>query len=428
MGCRMSTPIRVLHAESNIPYLQQRSKLLAEKFSLKLLSFENHQLHQHLAGLYFTIKDTTHYGETLNNFTLIKAYLEVMKNTSLVKKYDTPLPYPFDYENLVTDFSDIIDFSLGVKLQNAEDIKQTLEDNLVKFPSEENFYTDGSKINKDNDVGAASLAHLSNSCILLKLPPETSIFTAEATALRETLKFILEQEIKIANVFIDSQSLLKAICSSSFKNQNSYLIHEIKELLIISRKSNLLITLIWIPSHKGIPGNELADSLAKEAIKIGEKIEFKIPYSDLNSKINSKFKKFHLTRLKNIDTDKGNYYFDNFFQEKNHTWFKYSPYTRRHIVTIIRLRSNHHSLQESLHRKNIISSPLCTFCNSAEGTIDHILWICPEFDGARSWLLTNLKKSNNYFPCTSTEFLKDPNSPLAKVLVDFIVQKCKIFI
>ena len=337
-----------------------------------------------------------------------------------------PLTYPFDYENLIANFSNIIDFSTGYILQKVENPKEKLTELLSKFPAEENFYTDGSKIG-DRPVGAASFAYSQNSCIKIQLPYETSIFTAEAVAIREILKYILEQELKVVNILTDSQSVLKSLYSLSIK-EKSYIIYEIRDLLMHLQNNGISVQLIWIPSHKGITGNELADSLAKDAISTGEKIDFKLPYSDLNSKLKDKFNKLHVIKLKNIDMNKGNYYFDNFFRESNHTWFKNSSYTRRHIVSIIRLRTNHHSLQESLYRKDIVTSPICTFCNTMEGTIDHLLWVCPEFSGVRPWLITNIKKIDPNFSFNSIDLLVDPNSPKAKILVDFIINKCKALV
>jgi len=58
------------------------------------------------------------------------------------------------------------------------------------------------------------------------------------------------------------------------------LIYWIKSKLFEASQLSYEILLFWIPSHKDIPGNEIVDSLAKEAFRLGYKPYFTIPLID----------------------------------------------------------------------------------------------------------------------------------------------------
>ncbi|KAL7287081.1 hypothetical protein TKK_0018701 [Trichogramma kaykai] len=98
-------------------------------------------------------------------------------------------------------------------------------------------------------------------------------------------------------------------------------------------------------------------------------------------------------------------------------------YDRHHIVTINRLRANHYSLGESLHRKNIINTPTCP-CGAEIQDIHHITFECPLYTKERSSLLAKLKNYTNINKLPNiesiTEILKLPNNPPSKFLTEFL--------
>ncbi|CAB0028409.1 unnamed protein product [Trichogramma brassicae] len=99
-----------------------------------------------------------------------------------------------------------------------------------------------------------------------------------------------------------------------------------------------------------------------------------------------------ITKCEADGLHKGIIYFDLFHRhEKSTPWFTGKNLPRSMIVTINRIRSNHHSLAESLHRKNIIDNPGCA-CGSEEESLNHVLWNCGKYERQRRALWMELAR------------------------------------
>lgn len=146
-------------------------------------------------------------------------------------------------------------FKLKKEELNISIVKPTLREFLSNKNVVCELYTDGSK----GDDGC-SYAVTTKSDILLtnKIHPNSSVFSAEGFAMLCAIK-----KIKTSNligkhaILTDSMSVLEELCSLKLKK--SELVCKIKNEL--QSCTNLII--IWIPSHFGISGNELADETAK---------------------------------------------------------------------------------------------------------------------------------------------------------------------
>ena len=101
----------------------------------------------------------------------------------------------------------------------------------------------------------------------MTLTDKITIVTAELTAIKLALLWISENNDRVSScrdisLYSDSLSAVQAIkneqtdCRPNMLNE----IHE--HVKSITNK----ITLIWIPSHVGIKGNEMADRIAEHAI------------------------------------------------------------------------------------------------------------------------------------------------------------------
>ena len=391
---------------------------------IKLLSHEDHMILCLLSKLHMSTRTSNVKRNIVKFFyPLISFEFWNRKIGLLIKKTLNPIPYQYDYELLINMNKIKIDLTSGYKIKKAQ--SQVEEFNNIflhdrTFSNRNLFFTDGSKITKDGYVGSAVVCSSLNIEAKFKLPPSASIYTAEALAILKVLKTIIQENISNSVIFSDSQSVLASIMTHDPLNISSYIIFEIRKCLY---ELNYDVEFVWIPSHVGIEGNELADALAKEATKSGEYLNLLLPYSDFKFSVNELLKKRHFKYLENSDTNKGVFYFNNFYKTSLNPWFKNSYYSRRHITTLIRLRTNHHSLMESLYRKNMVASPMC-MCGYHEETLEHFLWECSIYNNQRSWFLTQLENIQFPFPYQSINLLSNPCSKSAKILVDFITIKC----
>jgi len=120
------------------------------------------------------------------------------------------------------------------------------------------IYTDASK--SAHGVGFATSQD--NITLLHKLPPATCIFSAETHAIYEATilaKTIISNDITIIS---DSFSALLALQNPQPSNEITKNIQ--KELKLTS----INIELMWVLSHTGITGNEMADKAADLATRI----------------------------------------------------------------------------------------------------------------------------------------------------------------
>ena len=132
-------------------------------------------------------------------------------------------------------------------------------------------------------MGQRLVVLLYQTTIVIRIPDDSSIFTAGAKAVDLALDFISTCD---ANnkfiIFSDSLSVLKAMNYTSSKNpQIQKLLEKCRELLTYKE-----IVFCWIPSHIGIPGNEMVDKQAKTSLSL-ESSFFKISFSNFKPSINN---------------------------------------------------------------------------------------------------------------------------------------------
>ena len=173
-----------------------------------------------------------------------------------------------------------------------------------------------------------------------------SIYKAEIEAILEGCKLIEEAHQDIFQVVFltDALSVLQALTS----DREQQLMDRIRKA-----GGNRRIFLQWIPAHCGIPGNELADQLAKSGAR-KDQPDVDLTYKERRTIIKSSYR---LT----VERD------------------DYHLLSRKEQVTIFRLRTGHNRLNHHMYSKlRLVPSSNCS-CGIGDQTVEHVLQSCPRF-------------------------------------------------
>ncbi|XP_055714248.1 uncharacterized protein LOC129808495 [Phlebotomus papatasi] len=122
------------------------------------------------------------------------------------------------------------------------------------------WYTDGSKM--DDSSGAGVFRLRPKFKLHIPMGKYATVFQAEITAIWVCILENLRRQYKGQRIYIlsDSQASLLALKSDKI---TSKLVLSCLESLMTLGSSNR-VTLVWVPGHMGIPGNEAADELVRK--------------------------------------------------------------------------------------------------------------------------------------------------------------------
>ena len=103
----------------------------------------------------------------------------------------------------------------------------------------------------------------------VRLSDNLSVFTAELVAIKLGVEWIMQSEQRgslednrSVVIFTDSLSSLQSLDSQESESRPNL----VRETLALFNELKSQVTVVWIPGHSGIKGNDLADRLAKEAL------------------------------------------------------------------------------------------------------------------------------------------------------------------
>jgi ribonuclease HI len=364
LGAFRTSPVESILTEANEPSLYLRRERLSLNFATQVKSNPNNPANEALEPKYEELFDNK--PKAIRPFSLrLKTSISNSDlNLDTIKDHAVPDIPPWTVKQP--------DVLFRLHNDNKSDTSQlefqsNFSELKSQYPDHIAIYTDGSK--EGARVGCASVSHLHTS--KLRLPDNSSIFSAEVKAIDLAFRFISSQNHDKFIIFSDSLSVLQSLNGKKFTNPL------IQDLLIKHDhlSSSKKIVFCWLPSHVGIGGNEEADKAAKLSLGLNES-RMKIPYTDFRPSI-------HNYIISKWQASWNNTLFNKLFMVKPCIGECPSSYrsVRREEVILARCRIGHTRLTHSylLQREE---QPECVFCLEPL-TVKHLLLDCVDLADVR---------------------------------------------
>lgn len=261
------------------------------------------------------------------------------------------------------------------------------------------IYTDGSEI--QSHVGAAAWCpgagrkkarYLGNNT-------QSTVYSAELAGLELALQ--IAQELNGcdgATIFTDNQAAIQALAHPSISS-GQYITHRVIQEMERARRKGIKVTIQWTPSHKGIPGNEEVDLIAKQAA--GWDPDKKTVRPELRAP------SYHIYTLraakKRMGKKRTREEWEKRWQSHPHgrTYYPYAPTPHKsHLAAhgdrkkalssvIIQMKTGKIGLNSYLHgiRPDKATTDRCRGCLVHRETIHHVLIDCPSYrvDRRKYW-------------------------------------------
>lgn len=411
LGAMRSTPVDALYAEALVPPLSLRRQYLSEKLIHKI--YINNQPLLHNIYILNTSDLTNKFWSNKNSPLLCTAFRD---SSNILSLLDNPYNYitNFEYFNLFSKVS-LITPQYSDHPNISMNILNTI---LEKWNNPLLVYTDASK--SLLGTGCACYIPSTNNIIKVKLPSHCSIFTAEAIAICEALKFIYLSNADTSIILSDSLSVLTSLENTiSFNIKINPCILKIKKMLNDILATGKVVHFVWVKAHIGIKNNEIVDSLAKESIHSGFPSESKICLADSFSILKTKLRNrwFGLwrefchtnpTRYTLIHPDLPSKF-----------WHEDFVCPRKYITTIIRLKFGHACFPAHLFKINVLPSENCDICD-IKGDLDHIFFQCSKYRAASNRFYNNLINCNIQSPFNILSLLCQFNKQIFDCIIQFL--------
>jgi ribonuclease HI len=362
LGTMKSSPTAAMEVMCGMVPLELRFQLLGSNFLTTTVMAYNHPLNEVI--------------QKIINLGYKEGIFEVYA-TLPHRNLSTNRNFPCYYVNFdVFIHGAITDCDMQQKLKGipknwSSAIAQQEFEKLIfeKYINTELIFTDGSKT--EGKCGCA-FYHEPECETSLRLPADTTIFTAEAFAITTALSH-LSVKHQQGNFVIctDSLSVIKTLEQKKINTHTEKIIIDIKTTLTNLQNCGYRISFLWIPSHVGIQGNEKADELAKQALEAETIHDYRDRGSSATATRKAVIEKW---QVKWDTIEEGRFYYSIQSTVQPRAWYHGMIQKREFLVFVNRLLLNHHRLNSHLMRIGI-GEGMC-HCGENFATPDHIVWQC----------------------------------------------------
>ena len=259
-------------------------------------------------------------------------------------------------------FSDLPDITS--KDDNPEKILSAAIERINSFNMESVIYNDGSVLDGWCNGGAGVVITQGPAeapTVLENLRKRGYFFTCsydeEVHALELTLDWLERSNVGDTAVITDSQSLCLALIGDGF---------ELDDLRFRLRSYGHRVIIQWVPGHKDIPGNDLADAIAKEAAEMEGEAFAPTWYHSASSRIRALRKDPPPSHQRTREV------YAAFSKEK-----ELEVKSRDDQTLLAKVRSGHTVLFAAYrHRIDETESALCPLCENGDQDLSHWMTEC----------------------------------------------------
>lgn len=246
------------------------------------------------------------------------------------------------------------------------------------------IYTDASK-QTDTRMGVAYVIPKLKIEVSKRISDDLAVYTAELIAVWLALLWVEINRPSKVIIASDSSSALISIKHFQSKSRQD-IVYEILKVANNLGKSGIDITLVWIPAHIGVVGNESADKNAKQAAG-NPNIDIEVNYSkaEIKSMAKNKIKGKWQTLWDNGLNGRQFYNIQNKVGKGRNT-----NRSKDEEDVFSRMRYGHTRLNNTLLIMKKHADGNCQFCGSLE-TIEHVILNCTKYQEERQILIAQLQ-------------------------------------